>query len=73
MRKVQGNKTASIILGVIISLIAIALIFCVAVLVYGACMDMTFVQVLEYWFAGVKVPTVEEVEVVEQTAHLIGM
>ena len=73
MRKVQGNKTASIILGVIISLIAIALIFCVVVLVYGACTDMTFLQVLEYWFAGVKVPTVEEVETATQAAHLIGM
>ena len=73
MRRATRNKTASIIFGVIISLIAIALIFCVAVLVYGACMDMTFVQVLEHWFAGVKVPTGEEVETVTQTANLLGM
>lgn len=71
MRKGRNNAT-SIILTVIISLIAIGALFCIATLVYGACTGMTFVEVLESWF--VSAPAVsEEVEVVEQTAHLIGM
>ena len=73
MRRATRNKTASIIFGVIISLIAIATIFCVVTLVYGACTGMTFVEVLENWFAVAKVPTGEEVETVTQTAHLLGM
>ena len=75
MRSYRKNSALSVILTILVSLIIIAGLFCVVTLVYGACTDMTFVEVLKSWFTPNNVATaVEEAEnVATTTAHLMGM
>ena len=68
MRKYEGRKT-SIFLGVILSLLAIAVIFCVVVLIYGGCTNMNFVEVLQSWFTPEKVVA----EPVTATIKVLGL
>ncbi len=51
MYRRRTNSAWSIILSILFAIIAVAVVFCVVVLVYGACTNMNFVQVLQTWFA----------------------
>lgn len=47
------RKLASITLGIIFSLLVIAVVFCIVVLVYGGCTGLNFVEVLQDLFGAV--------------------
>ncbi len=49
--KKYKKKRVPLWLKIILSIIGIGALFCIAVLIYGSCIDQNFVEVLENWFS----------------------
>lgn len=67
MYRQKGTNFWAILGIILLTLVALAVVFCVVVLVFGACKNMTFIEVLQSWFTPDKLS-----KVTETATHILG-